>query len=471
MHKLLCVLLLAGCASTAPQLDDQDVIKTARQSLVKAATITRPTVIKTLRTDKLLLSSVEVVSDKAPVAAVMEVVSRQIKSRSWSTFLVPKTDYYPVTVTHKGPLKDLLPRVEAQSGLAVRVNGNTLLWNNRITKVFEIARLPGNRSFKIGSDSDQNNQQSSESADSSGLSQNTQFSMASSAGDMWGSIAKSLKSIADEKDADINMQPALSSVSVSGTPAAVREIGITIADLNERLRRQVSIDIQVVQVTLTSGTALGIDWKAVRETARNASTISSQPLTLDTTGTLSFSLIKQTGEYTGSELIISALQEQGTVHVVTEPQLMVLNYEVVEQRLISETGYLASTTPGDSGLSGSSTPGLTPGTVVDGMSLGIQVSIGVEDILLHTSVSIANLDELSIIRSGDQIIQTPILSKTLFNEQTRARDGETLIISGFRQVSSRSSEAQPGRATWLKGSKAKRAIIETVLLVTPRRIR
>jgi len=46
-----------------------------------------------------------------------------------------------------------------------------------------------------------------------------------------------------------------------------------------------------------------------------------------------------------------------------------------------------------------------------------------------------------------------------------------MIISGLRHAVHKDSQSQPYGASWLKGSRTEREIVETVLLVTPRLVR
>ena len=488
LGALLWVTILAACTHTPPApLTSPGVIPSLDTGTVRRQQATHAAMVRLPRFGAALLTPVVLHTHELPLDVALSMVIDQMPQRPGLSFANPGTRLRPVTVSYQGILKDLLPQLEAQTGLAVSLEEGTLVWRDRITRVFEVARLPGQRRFKIGNDSQQtgNSQsassgssQSGQSAvanDSAGLRNDTQFVLGESGdGDMWRVLEQSLEAIMGDTGR-LKIQPMMASVIATGSPTQVREVGQVIEVLNRQLSRQVHLDIKVVQVVLDREEALGIDWQAVRSTVQTTAALGGQMVNLEGTlspGLVSLQLLKTSGKYAGSEILIKALQSQGRVKIVTEPQVMALNYQVIEQRWVKETVYLASTSAGSgSGYDSGGQVGINPGTVTEGITLLIQPNIGTDHVLLHTSITIANLEALPTIESAGQTIQTPILSKSVFNEQTRARDGETLVISGLRQVSHVSDQAQPYGLNWLAGNSTKQEVIETVLLVTPRLVR
>lgn len=458
MRKLLLISMLTvlGCQATAPTLESDPVLPTPLSGVVVRDGVTKANIVRVTEEEALLSALVSIDMSQGSLKTAMLLIVPQLIPSPTVSFSGEGSDQ-EVRLFHQGPLKGALRQLEAQTGLAVSIEQGTIIWRDQITREFEIAVLPGRRSFNIG-----NKTQSGDTSDS-------QFMSARGDEDTWTGLAKSLQAIMG-KAGTVIASPMVSTITVTGTPNRVRRVATLVDDLNERLTRQVHLDIKVIQVTLDSKEAMGIDWGAVRTTTSSTLSLAGQSAVFNPTSSgdvFRFAFGKKSGSHAGSQVLIEALQTQGRVKVISEPQVLALNYQTVEQRWVTETSYLASTTA-SSGSDNLGQSGMNPSKVIDGMTLFIQPNIGRNHIILHTSLTIAALVDMPSIESGGQTIQTPITSKSVFNEITLAKGGETLIISGLRHVTHKGSQSQPYGMPWLKGSRDEREIVETVLLVTPR---
>jgi len=394
VHKgtsLLAFLFLAGCQTMPTPSEPVSIMPQPHPGVVIRNGVTKATVIRVTEEEAILNSLVSIGIAKSTLEVAMEMIAAQLTPVPTVAFQ-GETASQLVRLTHNGSLKDALNQLEIQTGMAISIEDGTFVWRDKITREFEIAVLPGQRSFSIGHKPQQQ-------ADNP-INDN-QFMSAQGSGDTWDGIAKSLLAVMGE-GGTVTPSPMMSTITVSGNPARVRTVAGLVSDLNARLKRQVHLDIKVVQVTITNKDALGIDWTLVGSVAQNALTMAGQAGTLVpgmTNGVLTFSMAKQSGKYSGSQVLVEALRTQGRVKMISQPQVMALNHQPVEQRWETDTVYLASTTA-SSGVDSAGQSGINPGINTDGITLFIQPNIGTEYILLHTSLTIASLIDIPVIESG-----------------------------------------------------------------------
>ncbi|MEO8965121.1 MAG: hypothetical protein ABI370_10670, partial [Gammaproteobacteria bacterium] len=189
---------------------------------------------------------------------------------------------------------------------------------------------------------------------------------------------------------------------------------------------------------------------------------------------------------TGVLALINALQQQGKVSVVTQPQVLCQNNQVSQIRLIDQLGYLASvqttSLAGGSGVANGSsiTSQITPGAVVTGLTLYVLPKILGNKVYLQINADLSNNLGLTTISSNGQTvtsttpapantsaIQTPHVQQKQFNQRSVVTSGDTLILAGFRQVVNTVGAQQLMDSQALGGRTAQQVNTETVVLITP----
>jgi type II secretory pathway component GspD/PulD (secretin) len=185
---------------------------------------------------------------------------------------------------------------------------------------------------------------------------------------------------------------------------------------------------------------------------------------------------------TGVTAVINALTQQGKVSLVTEPRVVCLNNQVSVIRIINQQGYLASVQT--TSLAGSTTPGgasittqVTPGNVISGLTLYILPKIMGQKVFLQVNADLSTNNGIQSISSSSgsapgsnntaPVIQVPSLTQKQFNQRSVIASGETLILSGFREVSNQANAMQMFQSQSLGGKAAVESTTETIVLITP----
>jgi type IVB pilus formation R64 PilN family outer membrane protein len=313
-------------------------------------------------------------------------------------------DKLTVSMNYSGTVKGALDMLAAKTGFIYSVNCNDIYWQAFITRTFDIAFMPGSSDYMMGKAAGGSNASGAAGGGGGGGasggssttitgtiddSASAQYSNLKGTLSVWKDLETSIKQLLSP-DGKVMVSEATTSVTVRDRPTNVALIGRFISNVNTNLSKQVLVKIEVLSVTLESDFNFGINWDIVQRAFNNGTytlvAANGSPISLQTatqlTGLTSPNKYGVNNTFqdnnggttaTGILALVNALQEQGKVSVVTQPQVLCQNNQVSQIRIIDQLGYLASiqtTALAGSTPNGSSiTSQITPGAVVTGLTL------------------------------------------------------------------------------------------------------
>lgn len=414
-------------------------------------------------------------------------------------------DKAQVSMNYAGTVRGALDTLAAKTGYVYSVNGNNIYWQAFITKTFDIAFMPGSSDYMMGKASGGSSSGSSGSSSSTTTStgiiddsSGAQYSNLKGTLSIWGDLKDSITQMLSP-DGKVMVSEATTTVTVRDRPTNVALISQFISNLNNNLSRQVLVKIQVLDVTLESDFNYGINWNMVEGSfgggtyqlnANNGTPISITSVTGLVTGATTVAGINNPGMIaqpptrgTGVIALINALKQQGKVSLVTEPRVLCQNNQVSAIRIIQQEGYLASvqttSLAGSSSGAASVTSQLTPGSLVTGATIYVLPKIMGDKVYLQVNADLSTKQSITTIASngfsgnlnnapaGTSIIQVPNVIQKQFNQRSVIRSGDTLILSGFRQVGNQAGASQVFDSQSLGGQTAQQVSRETIVLITP----
>jgi type IVB pilus formation R64 PilN family outer membrane protein len=402
-----------------------------------------------------------------------------------------------VSMNYSGTVRGALDLLAARSGYVYTVNGNNIYWQAFVTKTYDIAFMPGSSDYQMGKSSAGGGampatggaQAVNAVVDDSAASQ---YSSLKGKLSVWKDMETSIQQLLSP-DGKVMVSESTTTITVRDRPTNVALVSKFIENINNNLSKQVLVKVQVLDITLFSDYNYGINWMAVKRTLGTSfflngnygTPVSITPLAATTafSGTVNPSGLPQYGAFnpqnptasTGASALINALTQQGKVAVVTEPRVVCLNNQVSVIRIVNQQGYLASiqntTVAGGSGVAGTITSQMTPGTVIAGLTLYILPKIMNDKVFLQVNADLSTLVSLTSFTSGTggtaSTIQLPNMTQKQFNQRSVIASGATLILSGFKQVSNTANAMQNLDSQALGGKGAKQSNSETIVLITP----
>lgn len=376
-----------------------------------------------------------------------------------------------------GTVQQALDYISGATGYHYVVQNNTLTFSDMTTKTFYINAVPGQSSFGIGQSEDQytiGTVSASSSGSGSGGSNGSQFSTVDGTINQWQDVHDSIASLASQ-DSKISITQSDSSVTVTDHWTNLEKISAWVKSYNQQLHKQISFKVQILKIQLNNQYAQGIDWSGLVHGAHviynsgiGFASVLDSGLTSSLSGDSSTLSVKNSNYL----LFIQSLQQQGKVTVDQEPLITSLNNEAAEVKDLINTSYLQSiqNTVIPSGSSTASQNTLTPGNIVTGMEIYLLPHITQEgDIFLRVSASLGDLTAMQqqgSVQSGSGI-QLPTIMMRAFNQNAVLKNGQTLVIAGFRTTTNKNSDIHHFDIPGLGGATGLSDNTELVLLITP----
>lgn len=335
---------------------------------------------------------------------------------------------------------------------------------------FDVAFIAGDTSYFLGNrDRQQQNQMATNDALAATAigNQSEQFlNFSSDDLSVWHDLEKAVTMLLSEHG-QMTINQSSTSILVRDYPQQVAQVRAYLAQQNERLTRQVVIDVQIVEVTFTDDQQFSIDWDAIVKTAGGEGVLGFASAQLNQLSGGQMIWQQQQGKATGSQLLIDALQQQGLVTTSNHPRVVSLNNQIAKIVLEDNATYLAA-----AGSSATANVGradiLQPGVITTGFELYLLPSIRNGEVILQLSTELSDLERIDEVRSGEQLIQTPHTNRKKFFMKALVAHGQTLLMSGLKNERQQSQRQQSWLSLVLGGGElngSRRS--ETLVLLTP----
>jgi MSHA biogenesis protein MshL len=376
----------------------------------------------------------------------------------------------PVYLNYKnGTVKGALDALAATTGFSYTVDESIIRWSKYQIERFDLSHVGGEYNYQIGSEST-----NADTGDNVLGSNTSQFhNVSSTDGNLFDEVVNTLQSLVGD-NGKVVLSQATSSVIVEATATRMKAARRYIKSLNNALSTQIELAVQVLKFRHANAAESGINWNLVKEAGAgkllfngaiaSSGAFSTASSTLGTTIT--------NGAWNTSSLLISALQEQGTVSVVTEPRLLTQVNRVAELKVGESQSYIAKTQT-STDESGNTSVSIEPGQVVDGYSLYILSNVDANDqVYLHISSMLSDVLSINKKTVGAVSIETPNVHENAFSQTVVLQSGQTVVANSLKQVVRNAKATSPldavKKATYKSGQ---HVIEETVVLVTPTVIR
>jgi MSHA biogenesis protein MshL len=264
--------------------------------------------------------------------------------------------------------------------------------------------------------------------------------------DFWGRLESDLKGMVGEGESlVVNRFAGLVQLRGSLRTHAVMETYLR--RVLQRVGRQARISVKVVEVDLNNQSKAGIDWNVA---GASLGRIAHTPIALvgaatATGGTAQIgSITLNPDTFTGTisaggvQAAISALSEQGTVHVESKPEVSALNNQTAFVQVSEDQPFFSRTSTTTINAGGVTQAGTQPivntnyseSTVSFGNVLEITVQIS-DDLTTKLSLSPAMTELKGTVTSPDGQETAPITDTKRARTTVTLRNHETAIVGGF----------------------------------------
>jgi type IVB pilus formation R64 PilN family outer membrane protein len=458
--------------------------------------------------------------DQLPFSFYSRTIATGAGSHVLTKFQVGLDPSINVTLNYSGTVKGALDMMAAKTGYVYSIHRNVIYWQAFVTKTFDVAFMPGGTDYLMGKTASGSSGQSGPSgASASGSAgavanyttsddSDAEYSNLKGTLSIWKDLNTTIREMLSP-DGRVMVSESTTTVTVRDRPSNVALVGQYIDNLNHHLSKQVLVKVQVLDVTLENDFNWGINWGALinafnkspfQLNANYGTPISITSITgltgaaatLGTNAAIGINPNSVPGGQTQAvspgipsyTILFNALNQQGKTSLVSEPRVVCLNNQVSAIRIVKSQGYLASVQNtslaggGNTGTAATVTSQLTPGQVTTGLTLYILPKIMKDKIYLQVNADLSAAGSFQFIGTtgplpatgappNSTFIQVPNISIKHFNQRSMIRSGDTLILSGLRQVGNTTGAEQLFRSQSLGGKSAQQTNIETIVLITP----
>ena len=261
------------------------------------------------------------------------------------------------------------------------------------------------------------------------------------------------------------------------------------------LYRQVSIQAHILEVQLSEGSSRGIDWSQVfKAVERDTSLIRGNieygdqgtvyEVNYTDLGTTTREGLRLLGKVsllpTDFNLLVNALDEQGTVHTISEPRLNLLNGSPGVLTVGESIRYIREITKDVESETGVITYSVETDDILSGLAFSVVCNVlGDDEVVLYLTPVTSQLTKPISYRTfgpnNEFEVGLPEVKLRQMSTMAKVRDGDLLILGGLiDEVSINDSSEIPllGKIPWVKWafrneikSKARR---ELIVILRPR---
>ncbi|MBC7456519.1 MAG: secretin N-terminal domain-containing protein [Massilia sp.] len=310
-----------------------------------------------------------------------------------------------------------------------------------------------------------------------------------SSNDFWGELKAAIEAIVGpSKDGarSVMVSPQSGVVVIRAMPEELRNVDLFLKATQLSVDRQVILEAKILEVELNDSFQSGINWASFASfRGGNAHRISGgflspgttlaplpagggQPPGLSTGSGLSasagFSLSNAAGanslfglafQTSNFAALISFLESQGTVHVLSSPRVTAMNNEKAVLKIGTDEFFVTgvTTTTVASATGNTSTPSVTLQPFFSGVVLDVTPQIdGKGNILLHVHPSVSQVStvikDINLGSAGNLILPLAASATSEIDSMVRGQDGQVVAIGGLmRQSSSADTSQLPGAAS------------------------
>ncbi len=233
-------------------------------------------------------------------------------------------------------------------------------------------------------------------------------------------------------------------IIVSATQAELKEVGRYLDITDSSLRKQVVLDVKIVEVLLSDKFGLGIDWSKVFDNVFRSKINYSVSIIQNSTpgnmlpipGFTTFRIEPVGATQNPFNLMINILRQYGNVHVISSPRLAVVNNQAAVIKVGSDMKFVTDVNTETSVYENTNIIGCDVDTETYFVGVSLTLTPYVDEsgeVTLFIHPNVTELKDVRRFRSecGEVPIEEPVFDVRELDTVVKVRDGDTLVIGGL----------------------------------------
>ena len=381
---------------------------------------------------------------------------------------------------YSGTLRGMLDAVAAMTGNTWRLRNNGIEIFHLDTRVFSVSALSKTKKTTqtitntAGAKADAGSGQSSGGTEvSSG--QTTEVTTETAA---YAAVEATIKAMVSG-EGKVAATGTTGTVTVTDVPMVLDRVAEYVHQINERLVRQVAVDVVLYSVDTVTSENFAVNWDLVYQQMNdniglNLVSVGEPPIGSSSLGA---TIVDGSSRFDGSQLILDALSKQGETAIVARAPFLMLSGQAVPFLATGNDGYLAEVEVSQVANVGTQLT-LTPRSVVTGIAMNVSpMLLDDQSILVEAQIQLNTLKGFRKVGSNDPnqpFIEVPSIDSRDIMQTVRLRSGQTALLTGFEQDRTTADRRGVGSADFMaagggRNTEKKRTVL--VLAITAKAVR
>lgn len=266
----------------------------------------------------------------------------------------------------------------------------------------------------------------------------------------------------------VEVVPSLTSITVRTTPARMTQVRTLVKSVQKQLSQQVAFDIRVLEFRSNLGKERGVDWSILKEVGAGSLEFNIPGTNTISKGSSYGMAFKGSGKWDGTTAFIKALEKQGSVSTETPITALALSNQPARIAQTMSTPYLyeVKTEANDKIITAS----VTRATQTEGVDMMITPKVMDDAVWLRIAGKFTK-----IVGDRSQVVYDATLRfldtrESEINFTNKLLYGQTVVIASIKQISTTAEMSKNFGVDALGGEGTKSDTVETLVLLTPRKV-
>ncbi|MBO2558947.1 type II secretion system protein GspD [Shewanella algae] len=483
----LMAALLVACTSQG-YLDTQAEIGAIKKTMDAAVTkndnsqvsrISKPPVnIEPLRDEVIIPWLEDPVSVKASGLPLSMVLSQVMDGTGISIWFDGDVDpNIPVTLSFQASRADVLNVMSRQTKYGFTPTPKRLEIRKFEAQTFNLPFPQGLQSGQLGS---QGSVSASGGSGATGGSASTRIegqylnvsydnvNITEEVGKAIRTILKDEGSDSDELVGSVQVVPSMSSISVRTTPDRMAQVRELVKTYTDELSKQVLLDVLVLEFRSNLGKERGIDWSIMKDVGEGSLQFFVPGTNTVSQGTGYGLAFQGSGKWDGTTAFIKALEKQGQVSTETPITTLMVNNQPghISQTLTKPYMDEVKSEANDNVVTAS----VTRGRQQEGVDFMVTPNIQRDYVYLRIAGKLTKIIGERPETVHDVKIMLIDTRESEINFVNKLRYGQTVVIASVKQTSKTAEQSKNYGTQALGGEGTDTSTVETLVLLTPRRV-
>ncbi len=374
-----------------------------------------------------------------------------------------------VTLSFKSTRKDVLNLISRQTHYGITPTFNKLSINRFEAETFVITLPPGTYSGQLGSQGTSVGGNTSTRIEGQFL--NTAFDDVN----VMTEISNSIKALLKNDDSNdsklvgsVEVIPSLTSITVRTTPARMVQVRSLIESIQTQLGQQVAFDIRILEFRSNLGKERGVDWNIIKDIGDGSLQFIIPGTNTISKGSAYGMAFTGTGKWDGTTAFIKALEQQGSVSTETPITALVLSNHPARIAQTMTTPYLyeVKSEANDNVVTAS----VTRSSQSEGVDIMITPKVMDDAVWLRIAGKFTKIvgDTTEVVY--DATLRFLDTRESEINFTNKLLYGQTVVIGSIKQTSTTAESSKNFGMDALGGEGTNSVTVETLVLLTARKV-